>query len=280
MATDYTAIAKRKIYVPSDTDLIDGTRMPRILIYGRNKKGKTRFSTTAPNVLILDPEDGTKQEVKRAPNVWPVGSWDDIHEAAGFMRSRHAKSPITGKPYEWCSWDGCTRIYDVAMGFVKKRAMERDLTRQPDHTEQRDFGNANSMMKEAAHQFHSIKHVGLIFTVQERMREIKNVEDLDDEDAAPATYMYLPDLPNGARSALNAMVDVIGRMYVVRGDFTRRVRQGGEIVEVPSTKDYRMWIGPHDMYDTGYRSEFDLPDYLRNPTVKSVMAAIRQGKVA
>jgi hypothetical protein len=280
MAVDYAAIAKRKIYVPSDTDLRDGSRMPRYLVYGRNKKGKTRFCSTAPNVLILDPEWGAKEEVKRAPNVWPVTSWDDMHEAAGFIRSRHAVSPITKKRYEWCALDGCTRIYDVAMSFVQKRAMERDLTKQPNHTDQRDFGSANSMLKEVAHQFHAVRDIGLIFTVQERMREIKNIEDIDDEDATPASYMYLPDLPNGARSALNGLVDVIGRMYVVRGDFTRRVRRGGEIVEIDVNKEHRMWIGPHDMYDTGYRSEHDLPDFIRNPTVKSLTTAIRDGRVA
>ncbi len=277
MAVDYAAIARRKIHVPGDDK---APRMPRFLVYGRNKKGKTRFCVTAPNVLVLDPEDGTKEEVKRAPNVWPVGVWDDIHEAAGFLRSRHAVSPITKKRYEWVAWDGCTRIYDIAMGFVQKRAMERDLTKQPGHTDQRDFGNANSMIKEAAHQFHAMRDLGLIFTAQERMREIKNVEEVDDDDATPAAYMYVPDLPNGAKSALNQIVDVIGRVYVVRGDFTRRVRQGGEVVEVPSNKEHRLWIAPHDMYDTGYRSEYELPDFVRNATVNKLTNLVRSGKVA
>ena len=36
-------------------------RMPRYLVYGRSKQGKTTFACTAPNVLVLDPESGTRE---------------------------------------------------------------------------------------------------------------------------------------------------------------------------------------------------------------------------
>jgi hypothetical protein len=95
--------------------------------------------------------------------------------------------------------------------------------------------------------------------------------------------MYVPDLSPGARSPLNRVVDLIGRIYVVRGDFTvkRRVKQGDKIVtkEVETKIQRRLYVGPHEMYDTGYRSSFELPDFIKEPTVAAVNRALREGKV-
>ena len=280
MAKDYAAIARQCITNPKLS-----VRQPRIFVYGRNKRGKTHFCTTAPNVLVLDPEDGTSEEVRRNPDTWPVRRWDDLADAAGFLRSKSNQSPLTGKPYEWCAIDGCTRLSQMALNFVRNLDMQKDLSRKPTDTKIQDWGRANKMMEEAVHQFHALRDIGLIFTAQERMVEIANMDDMsDDDETTPTAYQYVPDLPKGARAPFNQVVDVIGRIYVVRGEFTtvKRVRNAaGNVVkkEVPTTKERRLWIGPHDMYDTGYRSDHDLPDFLLRPTVPSVVGAIQQGKV-
>lgn len=279
MAKDYGAIARARITSPKRA-----ARKPRFLVYGRNKRGKTRFCTSAPNVLVLDPEQGTEEEKRIDPDVWPVSTWEDLTDAIGFMRTG-GKSPLTGQPYEWMAWDGLTRIATIALHHVKRRAAERDLTRLPEHVDKRDYGNANEMMKEAIAQAHALRNIGIIFTAQERMVEVSNMEDLDDDDAAPAGWQYLPDLPKGARGAFNQVVDVIGRIYVVRGDFERTVRVRNKttgkttVKTIPTKTERRLWIGPHDMYDTGYRSSYDLPDFIRQPTVASLMSAMHEGKV-
>lgn len=277
MAKDYAAIAKAKITTPSRS-----SRMPRFLVYGRNKKGKTRFCTTAPNVLIIDPEDGTSEEKKRDPDVWPVSTWEDLYDAAGFLKSKANKSPITGKPYEWAAWDGTTGIATIALNFIRNQEAERDLSRKPSTVKIQDYGASNEMIKQALHQFHALRNIGLIFTVQERMVEIQNLEDFEsDEEAAPVAYMYVPDLPKGARAPFNQVVDVIGRIYVVRGTFTKQYRKGDKIItkEVENSLQRRLWVSPHDMYDTGYRSDYVLPDFIKNPTVPELTATMRNGKV-
>lgn len=279
MAKDYLAVAQRAITRPSQ-----GARKPRILVYGRNKKGKTRFSSTAPNVLIADPESGTSEEKQIDPDVWPVTKWSDLDDVYGAMKSG-LKSPHTGKPYGWVSLDGMTRFTSMAIDFVSNQQAERDITRKPGQVDQRTYGQANKLIEAMLHNFHSLRDVGIVLTAQERMIEIENMEDMgDDDDAAPAGYMYVPDLPKGARSPLNQIVDVIGRIYVVRGDFTTTKRyrnRKGEVIEkeVETKSERRLWIGPHEMYDTGYRSGYELPDFLRNPTVPSVVRAMRDGKV-
>jgi hypothetical protein len=279
VAKDYAAIARARIHRPGE-----GGRKPRILIYGRNKKGKTRFCTTAPNVLILDPEDGTREEKKSNPDVWPVTQWQDLDDAYGFLKGG-GKSPKTNQPYEWVALDGMTRIGAIAIRFIMDQEAERDLARKPSDTKIQDYGKANKMVEAVLHNFHSLRNIGIVLTAQERMVEIENMEDLgDDDEATPAGYMYVPDLSKGARAPLNQIVDVIGRIYVVRGDFTvkKRIKVDGvpKVKSVETKSQRRLWIGSHEMYDTGARSDFELPDFIKNPTVGSVVRAMREGKVA
>lgn len=273
MAKDYAAIAAKRIHRVQNAQ-----RAPRILVYGRNKKGKTRFCATAPGVLILDPEDGTKYETRLNPDVWPVDQWSDVEEAYGAVKSG-IKCQKTGKPYEWVALDGMTKMLSMAISFVTKQQEERDLSRMPNQTDQRTYGMANKMIEATLHNFHSLRNVGLVITAQERMETIEQMEDMgDDEDATPAGYMYVPDLTKGSRSPLNQVVDVIGRIYVVRGDFTRRVKVAGQIKEISTKAERRLWIGPHEMYDTGFRSDYALPDFVSNPTVPSMVRLLKEGK--
>lgn len=275
---DYAAIARAKI-----TNAGSG-RMPRYLVYGRNKKGKTRFCATAPHVLICDPEDGTIAEKKLNPEVWHITQWTDLDEVYNFVKSG-GKSPKTGQPYQWIALDGMSRMLGMAVDFVNAQIGEKDLTKKPtDQDQRRLYGRANKMIEAMLHNFHSLRNVGLIFTASERVIEIENMEDLgEDEEAAPSSFQYVPDLSPGARAPLNQVVDLIGRIYVVRGEFEvkRRVKVGDKVVLRTSktTTQRRLFVAPHEMYDTGYRSGYTLPDFLAEPTVASVGRALREGKV-
>jgi hypothetical protein len=274
---DYAAIARSRIIRPG------ASRKPRYLIYGRNKKGKTRFCATAPDVLICDPEDGTIAEEKLDPDVWPITQWTDLDEVYHAVKSG-IKSPKTGKPYQWVALDGMTRMLSMSKDYVMGQLMEKDLTKKPTDIDlRRIYGKANQLIEAMLHNFHSLRNVGIVLTAQERQIQIENMEDLgNDDEAAPAAYMYVPDLSPGARSPLNQIVDVIGRIYVVRGEFEhkRRVRQGDKVVVKTSTvtTQRRLFVGPHEMYDTGYRSGFTLPDFIKEPTVASLGRALREGK--
>jgi hypothetical protein len=278
MAKDYAAIARAKISRPGQG------RMPRYLVYGRNKKGKTRFCATAPNVLIADPEDGTVEEKKLDPDVWHVTQWTDLDDIYHTIKSGY-KSPKTGEPYKWVALDGMTRMLSMAKDYIIGQQLEKDLTKKPTDIDlRRVYGKANQLIESTLHNFHSLRHVGLILTASERMVEIESLEDLgEDSDATPSSYMYVPDLSPGARSPLNQVVDLIGRIYVVRGDFetSHVVMRGGKRVRVKKTSHVqrRLFVAPHEMYDTGYRSGYELPDYIINPTVASVGRALQEGKV-
>lgn len=260
MAKDYSALAKKMIHRPASSK-----RHPRILVYARNKKGKTTFCTTPgqDNVLILDPEDGTEGMVKRNPHVWKIRQWEDLDDAYHFLRE--------GKhEYTWVAVDGLTRFSNMSLRWVMRQSEERDIARQPGMVQQRDYGKSGEKFKDMLWNFHSLP-MGVIYTAQERVIEVQENPEEDDEDAEISQVLYVPDLPKGARSAVNSIVDVIGRLYTVKLDHPRE--EGVKVIQ------RRLWVEPHVAYDTGYRSDFKLPPYIKGPTIPKLLQLLREGKV-
>jgi hypothetical protein len=259
IAKDYAAIAASKIQRPSQSK-----RPPRFLIYSRNKKGKTTFSASAgqDNILILDPEEGTEGMVKRDPHVWPITSWPEIDDAYNFLKQGKHK-------YSWVSVDGLTKFANMSLRYVMSQEEERDLTRKPGMVQKQDYGKSGELMKGMLNNFHSLR-MGVIFTAQERVIEIEDNPEADDEDAESTSVMYVPDLPKGVRSSVNQIVDVIGRLYTVKIPHPRD--------ETVMVLQRRMWVEPHVAFDTGYRSDFRLPPFIKSPTVPKLVQLLKEGK--
>lgn len=253
---DYKSIGAARIRKP-------GVGKKRFLFYARNKKGKTFCSTKGleGKILILDPENGT-EELPDTFDVWPINKWEDMDEAYKFIRSgQHT--------YEWVLMDGLTRINNMALRFVMEQQEERDLDRQPGMVAQRDYGKSGELMKGMLFNFHNLD-INIVFTAQERIETVGEFAE-EDEDATEAETRYVPDLPKGVRSSVNAIVSGIGRIYTVRIDHPKNPEQ--------QITQRRLWIGQSDQYDTGFRSKFPLPDMLKNPTVPKLLQLINTGKV-
>lgn len=263
---NYAEIAKRKISTPSKAS---NRRLPRILVYGRNKKGKTTFMASAGTgkILILDPEHGTDEMTKTDPHVWHIDSWEDIDEAYKFLK-------LGNHDYEWVSLDGMTKIHNMALRWVMQQEEEHDLTRRPGLVQQRDYGKAGEMIKGILWNFHTLP-MGVVFSAQERMEQAGAFDEAD-EDIESASVAYVPDLPKGARSTLNSIVSVIGRIYTVRGEFKVRDVETRKIVMKEGIQR-RLWLDPDARYDTGYRSEYELPRYIANPTIPKLVKLMREG---
>lgn len=265
---NYAAIAAKAIGDPS-TD-----RPPRWCIYSRNKKGKTRFCCTAPNGLIIDPERGTdpykKFTTASGSKVWSISRWEDVDDVWGYLRTGGHKN------HDWVSFDGGSRIHKMALRWVMRQAMERDLERRPEQIEKRDYGRAGAMMEQMFHNLNTLP-IGVIYTAQERMFVAEDEVTDDDPDVESSNVQYVVDLPKGARAALLSIVDVIGRLYVVKA--TVKVRKGGP--DAPITEEVRqqrrLWLEPHVSYDTGYRSQYVLPPFMKNPTVPNLAQLIKEG---
>lgn len=258
---DYSAIAANKITTPGKkAESSGGVRRPSILVYSRNKKGKTRFCLTPGKgkVLVIDPEQGTDRFIKAGPHVWHLESWEEMDDIYKYLRSGD-------HPYEWVAIDGVTRISNMALRYHTKRAEEVDLNRRPGLIKIQDYGAANELFKQMLYSFHALP-IGKIYTAQER--QIDGAEEDEDDDVEMTNIQYVPDLPKGSRAALNSIVDVIGRIYTVKvpGE------DGENVVR------RRLWLAPSVAYDTGARSEYKLPDYLENPTVPRLVSLLEGSK--
>lgn len=254
---DYKAIAKKQITKPSKS-----SRLPKIHAYAGHKKGKTTFcmSSGIDNTLILDPEHGTDPFKKKDPNVWHITKWEDVDDAYQYVR-------LGDHPFTWINMDGLTKLSAMALRYVMKRAEEQSLDRQPGMVQQRDYGKAGELMRQMLTNFHNLPY-GVVFTSHERMIEGEFDSD-EDEDAEETAAMFVPDLPKGVRGAVNTMVDVIGRLYVVK------VEVNGE-----EHTQRRLWIGESVKYDTGYRSDYaPLPNMLRAPTIPRLVQLLETGEL-
>lgn len=271
---DYLAVAKRRVHRPAD---IEDHR--RIFVYARNKKGKTRFGTSAgiDRTIVIDPEKGTDTMKSLNPYVWPMERWADIQEAYGALRTgklspNFFKQGESSTPFDWVSVDGLTKMNNMALRFVMKRQEERDLDRQPGFVQQRDYGKSGELMKQMLANFHGLK-MNVVLTAQERMKANKayTEEGEGDDEEEVMEYLMQPELPDGVKSAVNAMVEVIGRIYTTTIIPTKGKNEGKEVTQ------RRLWIGIHDRYDTGYRSDFTLPNMIKLPTIPKLVSAMLQG---
>lgn len=247
---DYNTIAAKRISRPSESK-----RFPKVLIYARNKKGKSTFGLSAgvDRTLVLDPEKGTDEMRKTDPQRWAIERWEDLDDAYNFLKyGTHT--------YQWVSVDGLTKFSNMALKYVMKLQEEKTLDRIPGMVQQRDYGKAGELMKDMLTRFHNLD-MGVVFTSQERMEEAADSEE--DEDAEGNDTIFIPDMPKGVRNYANSIVDVIGRLYIIKDDNGKPER--------------RLWIGESLKYDTGYRSDYVLPDYIRKPTIPKLVRLIRTG---
>jgi hypothetical protein len=256
---DYAAIAKRKIHRPAEIK-----RLPKIHVYARNKKGKTTFGLSAgiENTLVLDPEHGTDAMKTKNPHVWPIDRWEDLDEAYNFVR-------LGDHNYQWVVVDGLTKLSQVALKYVMRLQEERSIDRIPGLVQKRDYGQAGEVMKTMLTNFHALPY-GVLFTSQERMQEGVDSEEDEDFDETSGTE-FVPDLPKGVRGYVNSLVDVIGRLYVIRIDHPR-----DPMVKVAQR---RLWLAESLKYDTGYRSDYTLPDMIKSPTIPKLVSLMDTGNL-
>ena len=264
---DYLALARTRAHTPSRKK-----SFRRIAVYARNKKGKTRLGLTAgrDNILFVDPEDGTDLMQNLDPFVWPVTQWADMQEIYGALRTgklspNHIVQGESSTPFTWVCLDGLTKLNNVALKYVRSVEEQKNLDRIPGFVQQKDYGKSGDLMKQMILNFCALK-MNVYFTMQEKMLTEGWSSD-DDEDAdAPDAY-YVPDLPNAVRSMINSQAEVIGRLYVV----TIEGKNG-------PVKQRRLQIGLHEKYDTGFRSDFALPDMIKRPSLPKLAALMETGE--
>lgn len=220
----------------------------KVLVYGRNGMGKTRFAATAPKPLLIDiSEKGTKSiRTYKGVEVYPARTWKEVVWAYWFLKAG-------GHDYESVILDTLTGMQNVCMVQVLKESGDRDPTKDPKTASMRDWGKLAQLMKEQLLNFRNLP-LHVVFTAQERTYDNEEEERVE----------RVPDLSPGSRATATACVDIIGRMYRKE---KRWAAKGGREKKVWET---RMLVGPHDDYITKDRTGV-LGRIVVDPTIPDIL---------
>lgn len=257
MATDRDkriAAVKRRI-VP----VRDAEPYVKILVYGRNGKGKTRFAATAPKPLVIDINEKGTRSVRnyKDVDVLPVSKWPDIVYAYWMLREGDHR-------YESVVIDTLTAMQHLCMRHVLGEEADRDPHKDPNMPSRREWGKLAELMKPLILQFRNLP-MHVIFTAQERV-----TSDSEGGDDDAAAVEHVPDLSPGSRGVAMGAVEVIGRIY------QREVRAVHPRTKKEVTKwETRMLVGPHEAYATKDRTGA-LGRVLREPSVPKIIQAAFQ----
>lgn len=232
----------------------------KVLVYGRNGSGKTRFAASSPKCLIIDiHEQGTRSAKGSGAKVFPEPesgpiTWEDIGDVYWYLKEGN-------HPYESVAIDTITAMNRLCLAMVLGEAEDRDPNREVGLPDRRAYGRAGELMRSQLLAFRNLP-MHVIFTAQERV--IKD-EDTDEP------VLHTPDLPAGSRGIAMGSVSIIGRLYRAEVKY----RKKGE-KEIHTRWEDRMLVGPDDEFDTKDRTN-NLGQVVRRPTVAQVIQANNEG---
>lgn len=227
------------------SDVSDTFDWLKILVYGQNGKGKTRFGASGPKpVLVIDCNEKGTLSIRNYPEVkrFPIEVWSDIDLAYWYLQ----KNP---DGYQTVVVDTVTSLAQLCMKFVLGDEASRDPTKDPMMPGKREWGKVGELMKTQILQFRNLP-MHVVFLAQERRGF---TDDADEE--APEVF---PEVSPSVRTTLTASVDVIGRVSVK--EVVSKDEKGKKGV---ASYEYRMQIGPSERYLTKDRSEAGLPTIVR-----------------
>lgn len=222
----------------------------KVLLYGRNGKGKTRTAATAPKPLIIDINEKGTKSIRNYPGVevFPAANWEDVVWCYWFLRTGEHE-------YESVVIDTITMMQDVCMKQTLKEAEDRDPAKDPAMASMRDWGKVGQLMKSQLLNFRNLP-MHVIFVAQER--------SVDNEEGDTEK---VPDLSPGSRATATSCVDFIGNIF---NREVKVVRKGTK----KSEKGWRtlMLIGPSETYLTKDRSGV-MPRIVANPSIPQIITA-------
>lgn len=221
----------------------------KVLLYGRNGKGKTRTAATGPKPLIADiNEKGTKSIRNYDAHVFHVKAWEDVVYLYWFLKQGD-------HDFETVVLDTLTALQNMCIAHVLKESEDRDPNKDPHTMSMREWGKVGELMKPLLLNFRNLP-MHVVFVAQER--------SVDNEEGESEK---VPDLSPASRATAMSSVDIIGRI------FQKEVR----VINKQTQKETKAWetlmlVGPHEVYTTKDRTGV-LPRIVRKPTIKMLIKA-------
>lgn len=223
----------------------------KVLLFGKNGKGKTRTGATAPKCVILDCNEKGTKSIRNYPGVevFHAKTWEDVVWFYWYLRSGEHE-------HESFMVDTVTGMQSLCMTQVLQESEDRDPAKDPKMASMRDYGKVNQLMKDMMLWMRNLP-MHVVFIAQERT--------FDNEETGETEKV--PDLSPGSRATLTACVDFIGH---IRSKEVRTVNKRTK----KEVKGWRtlMLIGPHETYLTKDRSGV-LPRVVVNPSIPKIIEA-------
>lgn len=232
-------------------DFADADPYVKILGYGRNGQGKTRFGGSGPEPFLIDVNDrGTKSIRAVKGKAFPADTWEDIVFAYWYLKSGDHN-------HETCILDNLTMMQYVCIRQVLKEGSERDATKDPKMMSQPMWGKVAEMMVPLLLDFRNLP-MHVVFIAQER-----TVDNDEDE-----TRERVPDLSPKIRAGATGCVDIIGRFQ--NRPFRRGKDTKKETVEWHSV----MFVGESEEYISKDRTH-SLGSHMVDPTIPKIVEAMK-----
>ncbi len=197
-----------------EANIVQVSKMKRylnVLVWGRQKSGKTALIGSGPKPIILACEDGT-ETIKNYPDVqvFPVDK-SGMYITA---RWKHASDFLYYLRYadhdrETVGVDTTTALLRMAVRFINKDEEIRDDFRAKGTTDQRTWGRVGSLLNEYMEDLAAVcaeRGMHLIWTAQER--------SLNEEQAQKFGSDFVPDLTPSVRSTILAQPGIIARTII------------------------------------------------------------------
>lgn len=189
----------------------DIQRFLNMLVWGRQKSGKTGLIASGPKPIVFACEDGT-QTIQDFPDVQVF----PVDESGRYVTARwkHASEFLYYLRYgdhnrETVGVDTTTALLRMAVRHINKDEEIRDEFRAKGTTDQRTWGRVGSLLNEYMEDLAAVcqeRGMHLIWTAQERA--------LGEEQATAAGSYFVPDLTPSVRSTILAQPSIIARTII------------------------------------------------------------------
>lgn len=227
-ARDATKEVEAKIF-----DISEASPYVRLLVYGKNGKGKTRLAASFPKALIIDVnEEGTRSAREfKGTKVYPVRRWEDISAIYWYLQKGD-------HPFESVAVDTLTALGDMAVRRALKENFDRDPNKDPKQPKIQDWNKSKQLMEGIILQFRNLP-MHVIFTAQER-----TVGDPEEGEE----IMHVPRLQTAVQGIAMGAVGIVGRLY--QKEVKIKTKRGKRKTRWITC----MLVGPHEEYESKDRT--------------------------